>query len=526
MNATARVAADLLEGTDVKDAIVAAIDDWTLCSIYLPNYRREAWLLDVVRLTDPDPSGWRDRLRDPSVRRDKVELARLANSAKLAETPVNLLVSLGELLQKSGGDAIPFLLSVQREHPDDFWVNHQLGFFAEARNDVPEALRNLQAALATRPDTPYLLSSLGRALARANRMAEAIPYHMKAVQLAPEDEILRMGLGAQLVEAGRLAEAAEQFERGLKISEDASMQQMLRDKLLGCRLRLGDNEEACNLWRISLETKPLRHEDWDGYAELCLFRRQVDDYRTACRRLLEHFGGTKDAFVAERTGRACLLLPVSGEAMNRATDLIDRALADKRAELAWAQPYFLVAKGLAEYRHGRLESAISIMDGPARTAMQSVPGLVSAMARHRLGRKDEAIETLAAAILKTDWRKSEAVNRENWIYHILRREAEAMILPDLPAFLEGKYRPQSNGERLCLMGICRFEGRYRVAAELYAEIMASDARLADDLNSRTRFLAACSAALAGAGSDRDPGRLDEAGLLRWRKQARIGCEPI
>jgi eukaryotic-like serine/threonine-protein kinase len=294
-----------------------------------------------------------------------------------------------------------------------------------------------------------------------------------------------------------------------------------RRKLRECQLRLGDYEKADASWRSSLATSPPDSKDWDGYVEFCLFRGRPDQNRTYCIALLRRFGATGDAQLAERTGRACLLSPASSEMLAEATVLIDRALADKKPELAWAQPYFMVAKGLAEYRHGRMENAISTMNGPARTALQSLPGLVSAMARHRLGRKDEALATFSAAILKTDWRKSEADNREKWIYHILRREAESMMLPDLAAVLEGRHRPKSNDEKRCLMGICRFEGRYRVAAELYVEIMASDARLSDDLNSRTRFLAACSAALAGLGSDRDPRRLDEAGLLRWRNQARL-----
>ena len=180
----------------------------------------------------------------------------------------------------------------------------------------------------------------------------------------------------------------------------------------------------------------------------------------------------------------------------------------------------MVAKGLAEYRHGRLESAISIMDGPASSALQPAPRLVSAMSLHRLGRKEEALKTFAAAIRSRDWEKSQAINRERWIYHILRREAEAMILPNLPAFLKGEYRAQSKEERLCLLEICRSEKRYRASAELYAELFSADPRFADDLNARSRYNAACSAALAGAGRGRDAGALDESGRLRWRNQAR------
>ena len=135
-------------------------------------------------------------------------------------------------------------------------------------------------------------------------------------------------------------------------------------------------------------------------------------------------------------GRACLLLPASGERLNGATLLIDRALADKQPE--WLRPYFMVAKGLAEYRHGRFESAISIMDGPASTALQPTPRLVAAMALHRLGRKDEGLRAYAEAIRTGDWEKAHANDREKWIYHILRREAEAMMLPDLQSSSERK----------------------------------------------------------------------------------------
>ena len=66
---TPEVAADRLGRSDVKDALVAAIDDWARLSptpSSADGRAREAWLLEVARRADPDPRGWRDRLRDPS----------------------------------------------------------------------------------------------------------------------------------------------------------------------------------------------------------------------------------------------------------------------------------------------------------------------------------------------------------------------------------------------------------------------------------------------------------------------------
>jgi serine/threonine-protein kinase len=58
------------------------------------------------------------------------------------------------------------------------------------------------------------------------------------------------------------------------------------------------------------------------------------------------------------------------------------------------------------------------------------------------------------------------VDQHGCIAHSLRREAEAMILPDLPAFLDGKYRPRDNDERLALLGVCQFTNRTCSAARL------------------------------------------------------------
>ncbi len=141
--------------------------------------------------------------------------------------------------------------------------------------------------------------------------------------------------------------------------------------------------------------------------------------------------------MAERVGRACLLLPAADEELRQASELIDRAVAADRSTYApWAYPFFLFAKGLAEYRRSRFDSAIGILRGPAAHVMGPAPHLVLAMAQHRRGDRDQALRTLALAVSDFDWRATSAEVCEKWIYHILRREAERLIQPNLPAFLE------------------------------------------------------------------------------------------
>ena len=206
--------------------------------------------------------------------------------------------------------------------------------------------------------------------------------------------------------------------------------------------------------------------------------------------MLDHFGATTSPFIAERTGRACLLLPASDDELRQATALIDRAVVGGRSAPHWAYPYFLFAKGLAEYRQGRPASAITWMEGEASRVMGPAPRLVLAMAQHRQGQGKQARKTLAKAVVAFDWSAAQADSRDVWICHILRREAEALILPGLPGFLRGDHQPRGNDERLAFVGACQSRGRHHAAARLYADAFAADPALAEDLASECRQRAA------------------------------------
>jgi len=164
------------------------------------------------------------------------------------------------------------------------------------------------------------------------------------------------------------------------------------------------------------------------------------------------------------------------------------------------------------------------------------------MAQFRSGCPAEARKTLAAAVRAYNWMESQADHPTAWVSHVLRREAEALILPDLPAFLRGEYEPRDNDERLALAGTCQAQGRYHNAARLYAGAFAADPGLADDLttecryrstqeephyervesiNTEARYLAARCAALVGSGQGRDGAGLTRAEQARWRQQARV-----
>jgi tetratricopeptide (TPR) repeat protein len=284
-------------------------------------------------------------------------------------------------------------------------------------------------------------------------------------------------------------------------------------------MRLGRLDEARVAWKSALEADPFAHDAWYGYAELCLFLGEEDEYRRARRALLERFGATTDPYIAERTGRASLLRPATGDELIRAVAVAERAVVRNSGD-QFAHSYFVFARGLAEYRQGYFDRAISAMRGDASNVLGPSPRLVLAMALHQKGRADEARKTLASAVLSHDWTANRVLDQHGCIAHSLRREAESMILPDLPAFLDGKYRPRDNDERLALLGICQFTNRTRATARLYSAAFAGDAHLAEDPRSGHRQNAARAAALAGCGLGEDGSKLDAAERARWRRQAR------
>jgi eukaryotic-like serine/threonine-protein kinase len=73
---------------------------------------------------------------------------------------------------------------------------------------------------------------------------------------------------------------------------------------------------------------------------------------------------------------------------------------------------------------------------------------VTAMALWQKGQKDEARKLLAAALESFDWSPAKADNRDVWIPHILRREAEALIEAvwaepgPLPRLVPAEVRPK------------------------------------------------------------------------------------
>ena len=89
----------------------------------------------------------------------------------------------------------------------------------------------------------------------------------------------------------------------------------------------------------------------------------------------------------------------------------------------------------------------------------------------------------------------------------------------IPALLRGEDKPADNAERLAFAQIAYNLKKFAFATRLWAEALASDPKLGDNVQAQHRYKAARAAALAAAGRGQDEPPLDDAAKAKLRRQA-------
>ncbi|MBL8748184.1 MAG: protein kinase [Planctomycetes bacterium] len=466
------------------------------------------------------------------------------------ETPLvvraNVLARLGRR-----EEAIAAYREVIRIAPASAQARSNLGVALAESDRLEEAVDEYQESLRLRPNAGETRANFGNALGGLGRRDEAIAQYRLGVQAAPEIVCTNYNLGLGLWTLGRFDEAARYLQKTIELDPRhafahlflaeslkgrgrirdaiAVYQQCLSLKVPDPRpanvlrrmqsLQQGRGEEARSAWQAWLNDVPREHCLWEGYAELCAFVGDLEAFHRACDVLTASLESDEDVRAAGRVGFTCALSPRTDEEVLRATHLVERAIADPSRYEEWERPWFLFARALLAYRGGRFADALAQASDPTVRAIGVAPRLLAAMASRRLGRDDEARARLGAAIADTDWSAAQAIHRDVWVEHVLRREAEALVLPDLADLLAGRRAP-SGPERLALLGVCEFEGRHLTTARLYAAAFAADPALATSGDGGHVHRAARAAAFAGSGRGTDGATLGAAEMAELRNQAR------
>lgn len=116
---------------------------------------------------------------------------------------------------------------------------------AYRQNQVNDALKGIDALIASEPNNPYFHELKGQMLTDFGRVKEAIPAYRKAVSLLPKAPLIQIALGHALIEGGggsdNLKEAIRQLESAIKEEPRSSRAYRLLGVAYG---QLGDEGHA------------------------------------------------------------------------------------------------------------------------------------------------------------------------------------------------------------------------------------------------------------------------------------------
>jgi tetratricopeptide (TPR) repeat protein len=146
----------------------------------------------------------------------------------------------------------------------------------------------------------------------------------------------------------------------------------------------------------AVELQPEKAEWWLKLASYELLAGHTPAYRTACERMLERFGQTKNPIIARRIALRCVLSPQAVKDEQLVLQLAEQSVAKTPND-----QLSVITLGAALYRAGQFEAAVHHC-GPIAETRNPLAWLVLAMAHHRLGHTEEARRWLDKAVQTMD----------------------------------------------------------------------------------------------------------------------------
>jgi tetratricopeptide (TPR) repeat protein len=257
-------AASALRGRRIWLELVLALDEWAdVRSDLKPLEKSWKHLLAVAQAADSDELRNQLRRALETRPRNRAALTRMAASEQLVNLPAPTLVLLGRYLYQSGKaeTAVAVLRQAQRRFPNDFWINHWLGFYLMKSPHWQEALPFLLTAQALRPESPGARINLSWALAKKGEHAWDLAVCQEAVRIKPDYATAWLRLGGAHINLGQQDKALACYSRAIDLKPDHATAWHDRGNV---HTRLGQHDQALADYSKAVELKPDLAEAWDG----------------------------------------------------------------------------------------------------------------------------------------------------------------------------------------------------------------------------------------------------------------------
>jgi serine/threonine-protein kinase len=482
--------------------------------------------------------------------------------------------NLGDALRETGqlDEAIRWGQKAIELDPRNGLVHTSLGLALKAKGKPDEAIACHKKAIELDPGCAPAHLNLGNALQDKGELDAAIDCYKKAIELDPKYATAHNNLGNVLKTKGRVDEAIAEYKKAIDLNPKFAVPHRGLGVILSDFKRDYAGAIACYQKAIALDPKdPFPHVSWG--AILCDVKRNYDGAIACFRKAIEL--DPKYAIAHNNLGlalahkqqfdraitcykKAIELDPKFARAyLNQGLALTHKGQREqaiisfkKAIELDQKLASAHSAMGRALYDKGQVEEAIPCyrkateLDPKDAAAHYDLGNLLK-----QKGQLDEAIACYKKATdvepnyaeahcnlgsaLQLRGRYAESLaayqrgdelgsKRIGWPYPSAEwvRQAKrlAALEARLPAVIKGELQPKGT-VRLEFLAICQAKQFHYAAARLYAEALAADPPLADDLHKGHRYNAACFAALAAAGQGKDAVMPDDKERTRLRQQA-------
>ncbi len=269
-------AAEQVHSSPKAMPLLAALDEWSHdATTIVPREKLDG----IARKADPDPI--MNALRDAAAHRDPAELRRLVEAEKARPEWVVRIPPFVRILASFDPTAsLPFLESIRRERPSDFWINHTLAEAYEFGKPqrLDEATRYYSVAVALRPTSAAIHVNLGSALRKKGDFDGAIAAQREAIRLKPDDAEAYIGLGNALDNKGDFDGAIAAQREAIRLQPRSGM---AYNSLGNSLMSKNDREAAATAFREAIRLNdPLGHY---GLGRALMEKKEFDQAITSFR---------------------------------------------------------------------------------------------------------------------------------------------------------------------------------------------------------------------------------------------------
>jgi serine/threonine-protein kinase len=236
----------------LQATLLAALAHW---ATFAPKPTDRQRLSAILEAVEPEGQAFRQRCRAALARKDAAALTELTDAADLAGLPPAAVTNLSRGLRylKAYAAAARLLQRAQKLHPNDFWLNHDLGMTLKEIKQPEAAVRYLTAALALRSRSSGVYLNLGTVLRDKGDLEEAIHCYRTAIDLDPKYVQAHINLGNALFDRRDLDGAIHSYRTAIDIKPTNVMAHTNLGTVL---MHKSDLEGAIHCYRAAIELDP------------------------------------------------------------------------------------------------------------------------------------------------------------------------------------------------------------------------------------------------------------------------------